>query len=187
MIYVEVDQSDVKKVLSKLKNMEQAPRHLRNAINRTATVAMKMIKQGRSQGYTIKTSRFNQDIKKVPATAEHLNATIQTKGKPPTLTKSFKTSMPKAGGKADITKSGLKRLVTATGGAAFIPTGGKAEGLMAQRRGSSRSPIKVLYGNSVPKMVEQIYQGKRGGQGDMEDVIRKRLHEEMMAEIAKIM
>jgi hypothetical protein len=95
--------------------------------------------------------------------------------------------MPKAGGKADITKSGLKRLVTATGGAAFIPTGGKAEGLMAQRRGASRSPIKVLYGNSVPKMVEQIYQGKRGGQGDMEDVIRKRLHEEMMAEIAKIM
>jgi hypothetical protein len=188
MIEVEVDQQDLKKVLNKLKDMEKAPRHLRNAINRTATVAMRMIKQGRSQGYTIKTSRFNQDLGKIQkATPEHLDATIKAKGKPPTLTKSFKTSMPKAGGKADITKSGLKRLVTATGGAAFIPSGGKAEGLMAQRRGSSRFPLRVLYGNSVPKMVEQIYQGKRGGQGDMEDVIRKRLHEEMMAEIAKIM
>lgn len=187
-IYVEVDQHDLHRVMSKLKNMEQAPRHLRNAINRTATQAMKMIKQGRSQGYTIKAGRFNQDLGKIQrATAEHLDATIKAKGKPPTLSKSFKTSMPKAGGKADITKSGLKRLVVSTGGAAFVPSGGKAAGLMAQRRGSSRFPIKVLYGNSVPKMVEQIYQGKRGGQGDMQEEIRKRLHDEMMAEIAKIM
>ena len=150
-IYIEVDQKDLHRVMSKLKDMEKAPRHLKNAINRTATVA-----------------------------------TIRAKGKPPTL-QSFKTKFPKAGGKADITKSGLKRLVTATGGAAFVPSGGKAAGLMAQRRGKERHPIKVLYGNSVPKMVEQIYKGERGGQGDMEKVIKKRLHDEIQAEIAKIM
>ena len=186
-IYIEVDQKDLHRVMSKLKDMEKAPRHLKNAINRTATVAMRMIKQGRSKGYTVKTGRFNQDLGKIQrATPDHLDATIRAKGKPPTL-QSFKTTFPKAGGKADITKSGLKRLVTATGGAAFVTSGGKAAGLMAQRRGKERHPIKVLYGNSVPKMVEQIYKGERGGQGDMEKVIKKRLHDEIQAEIAKIM
>ena len=186
-IYVEVDQADLHRVMSKLKDMEKAPRHLRNAINRTATQAMKMIKAGRSQGYTIKAGRFNSDIKVQRASAAHLDTTIKSRGKPPTLSGSFKTSYPKAGVKADITKSGLKRLVTTTGGAAFIPSGGQASGLMAQRRGKERFPIKVLYGNSVPKMVEMIWKGERGGQGDMEDKVKKRLHEEMMAEIAKIM
>jgi len=187
-IYIEVDQNDLHRVMSKLKDMEKAPRHLRNAINRTATVAMKMIKQGRGKGYTIAAGKFNEDIQPIQrATAEHLDATIRSKGKPRTLSKSFKTSYPKAGGKADITKSGLKKLVMATGGAAFIPKGGNAEGLMAQRRGKERYPIKVLYGNSVPKMIEQIYKGERGGQGDMKDKIQKRLHEEIMVEIAKIM
>lgn len=184
--YYEVDQKDLHRVMSKLKDMEKAPRHLRNAINRTATVAMKMIKAGRSQGYTIKTGRFNAQVKKFNAAPTNLTATIKASGRPPTI-KEFKTSYPKAGGKADITKSGLKKLVTDTGGAAFIPSGGKAAGLMAQRRGKERHPIKVLYGNSVPKMVEQIYKGERGGQGEMDEIIKKRLHDEIQAEIAKIM
>jgi len=186
-IYIEINQADLKKVTSKLKDLEKAPNHLKNAINRTATQAMKMIREGRSQGYTIKAGRFNKDIRIQRANAAHLDATIKASGRPPTLSKSFKTSYPKAGGKADITKSGLKRLVTATGGAAFIPPGGKAAGLMAQRRGSERHPIKVLYGNSVPKMVEKIWEGERGGQGEMEDKVRKHLHEEIQKEIARLM
>ena len=186
-IYVEVDQADLHRVMSKLKDMEKAPRHLRNAINRTATQAMKMIRSGRSKGYTINAGRFNSDIKVQRASAAHLDATIKSHGKPPTLSGSFKTSYPKAGGKADITKTGLKKLVVSTGGAAFIPSGGNAAGLMAQRKGKERFPIKVLYGNSVPKMVEMIWKGERGGQGNMEEKVKKRLHEEMMAEIAKIM
>ena len=184
-IYIEVDQKDLHRVMSKLKDMEKAPRHLRDAINRTATVAMRMIKKGRSQGYTVKTSRFNADLGKIQrATVGHLDAKIHAKGRPPTL-RNFKTS--KTGDKANITGDGLKKLVTDTGGVAFIPSGGKAEGLIAQRKGKERHPIKVLYGNSVPKMVEQIYRGKRGGQGDMEGIIKKRLHDEIQAEIAKIM
>lgn len=185
-IYIEVDQADLRLVMKKLKDMEKAPRHLRNAINRTATQAVKMIKAGRSQGYTVESGRFNQDIKVQRATASHLDATIKSQGRPPTL-QSFKTSMPKAGGKADITKSGLKKLVTSSGGAAFIPKGGSAAGLMAQRKGKERFPIRVLYGNSVPKMVEKIWEGERGGQGDMQESVSERLHKEMMEEIAKIM
>lgn len=186
-IYIEVDQDDLRRVMGKLRNMEKAASRLRNAINRTATQAMKMIRAGRSQGYTINAGRFNKDIKVQRASAAHLDATIKASGKPPTLSGSFKTSFPKAGGKADITKSGLKKLVLSTGGSAFIPSGGKAAGLMAQRRGRERFPIKVLYGNSVPKMVEKIWKGERGGQGNMEGKVRDRLHDEIMAELAKIM
>lgn len=186
-IYIEVDQADLKRVTSKLKDMEKAPRYLRNAINRTATEAVRKIKAGRGQGYTIKAGRFNQDIKTQRASAAHLDATIKASGRPPTLKNSFKTSVPKKGAKADITKTGLKSLRTDSGGAAFVPTGGQAAGLIAQRQGKERFPLRVLYGNSVPKMVEKIWKGERGGQGDLQESVRERLHQEMLAEIAKIM
>jgi len=184
--YIEVDKADLKYVMKKLQNAEKnAPRVLRNAINRTATAAMQMIKKGRSQGYTIAAGRFNSQIKVQRANASHLDATIKSSGRPHTL-KNFKTSTPKSGGKADITKSGLKKLSGSRGGAAFVPTSGRAAGLMVQRRGKSRFPLKVFSANSTPKMVEQIYKGERGGQGDMEEKIKRRLHEEIEKEIAKI-
>lgn len=184
--YIEVDKADLKFVTKKLQNAEKnAPKVLRNAINRTATAAMKMIKAGRSQGYTIAAGRFNSQIKVQRANASHLDATIKSSGKTHTL-KNFKTSYPKSGGKADITKSGLKKLKGSRGGAAFIPTSGQAAGLMVQRRGSARFPLKVFSANSTPKMVEQIYKGERGGQGDMEPKIRERLHDEIRKEIEKL-
>ena len=181
MIYVEVDKGDLSRVKRKLNDLSKAPRHLRNAINRTATQAMKMIKAGRSQGYTIGAGRFNSDVKVYRASANRLDAVIKSHGRPPTIG-SFKSSMPKSGGKADVVRTGLKPIR-----GAFIPTGGKVAGLMVQRTGKDRYPIKVIHGPSVPKMVEMIYKGKRGGQGDMEDRVRKRLHEEIQAEIAKLM
>ena len=186
-IYIEVDQADLKRVTKKLKDMEKAPRHLRNAINRTVTEAMRRIKAGRTQGYTIKSGRFNQDIKTQRATASHLDATIKASGRPPTLKNNFKTSAPKKGAKADVTKTGLKSLRTDGGGAAFILKDGRAAGLIAQRTSKARFPLRVLYGNSVPKMVEKIWEGERGGQGDLTEAIRQRLMEEISAEIAKIM
>ena len=186
-IYVQVDQDDINRIVKKLGSMEKAPMKLKNAINRTATYALSKIKKGRSQGYTMNATRFNSQIKVQRANVSHLDASIKSKGKPATLSKSFKTSYPKAGGKADVTKSGLKRLVTASGGAAFIPSGGSASGLMAQRKGSERFPIKVLYGNSVPKMVEKIWKGERGSQVNMEQDVKKRLHDEMKAELTKLM
>ena len=181
-IQIEVNKADVKRVQMHLKKLEDAPKHLRNAINRTTTQALKSIKQGRSAGYTVKAGRFNADIRVQRATAAHLDATIKSAGRPPTL-QSFKTSAPKAGVKADITKSGLKLIKGDAGkGAAFM-----MNGLPTQRRTAERHPLKVLRGNSTPIMVEKIYKGERGGQGNMEEKIRQRLHEEMMAEIKKLM
>ena len=186
-IRVEVNQEDMRALQFKLRKMSnKAPMHVKNAVNRTGTQAMKMIRAGRTKGYTVKAGRFNADITTQRANVSHLDYTITANGRPPTLSKSFRTSAPKTGGKADVTKSGLKKLVTATGGAAFVPAGGRAEGLMAQRRGKSRFPLKVFYGNSVPKMLEKIYKGERGGQGDMESKIQKILHDEIQKEIAKI-
>lgn len=195
MIYAEVDQNDLNLVLTKLHGLEKAPNHLRNAINRTATQAQKMLKDGQKAGYTLKARKFNSGIKLQRATANHLNAVIRATGKPHTI-QSFKTTYPKAGGKADVTKSGLKKLKTSAG-ASFIPKGGKASGLMVTRRSKEKTPtvngvhalknIHVLHGPSVPKMVEKIYKGERGGQGDMKDKIQERLHDEILKEIAKIM
>lgn len=185
-IQVEVDKADMRALQFKMRNMmEKTPSRLKNAINRTGTQAVKMLVSGTKGGYTYKKS-IRKDLHIQKANPSHLDYTITASGKPHTLSKSFKTSKPKSGGKADVTRSGLKRLVTATGGAAFVPSAGKAEGLMAQRKGRSRFPIKVLYGNSVPKMVEKIYHGERGGQGDMEPEIQKILHAEIKKEIAKI-
>ncbi|MCD8364773.1 MAG: hypothetical protein LUC83_02970 [Clostridiales bacterium] len=185
-IYIEVDQADIKRVQNKLKDASKASSKIKNAINRTVTQAMRQIRAGRSQGYTIKAGRFNQDIKTQRANAAHLDATIKASGRTPTLKGNFKTSTPKAGAKADITKSGLKSLRTSGGGAAFIGPGGSIEGLIAQRTTSARYPLRVLYGNSVPKMVEKIWEGERGGQGDMTEEIRAKLMEEMRKEIAKL-
>ena len=185
-MYVEVDQADIKRIQRALHNAEKAPQKLKNAINRTATQAMKMVKAGRSAGYTVKAGRFNQDIKLYRASAGRLDATIKSHGRPPTI-QNFKTSAPKSGGRADIVKSGLKTIAPKGGGKAFIGPGGKIAGLMVKRESKARDSIKVLHGPSVPKMVEKIYKGKRGGQGDMESKVRERLHKEILAEVEKLL
>lgn len=185
-IYIEVDHDDLKKLYAALdKSQTKMQSALRNAINRTATAALKDIKAGRSKGYTIKASRFNSEITKQTASTAHLDATIKAEGRVHTL-KNFKTSAPKSGGKADIVKTGLKKLESSTGGKAFMGTGGAINGLMAQRTTSARYPLKVLLSVSTPKMMEQIFTGERGGQGNMQLTVQARLHDEIMAEIKKV-
>ena len=194
-IYVEVDQNDVKKVMSKLKNLDKAASRLKNAINRTATYAKKELVVSGKTTYTIK-GRMGKDITIQRANAAHLDATVKSEGRPPTI-KNFKYSMPKAGGRAQVlTASSLKNLVTSAG-AAFVPRGGKAAGLMVSRRSKEKTPtqngvhalrnIHVLHGPSVPKMIEQIWTGKQGAKADLEAKVREKLHEEMEKEIAKLM
>ena len=185
-MYIEVDQADLAKINRAFGRAEKAPQHLKNAINRTATQAKKMLVAGRSAGYTVKAARFNQDIRLYRASAGRLDATIKSKGRPPTIQR-FKTTAPKSGGKADIVKTGLKQIAPNGGGKAFIGPGGKIAGLMVKRTSKERNSIEVLHGPSVPKMVEKIYKGERGGQGDMENKIRERLHKEMMVEMEKLL
>lgn len=183
---IQIDKADMDKVMSKLRSAKKdTPKHLRNAINRTVSQAVKRIKSGRGNSYTIKAGRFSKAITVQRATVSHLDAMIKSQDRPPTII-NFKHSMPKSGGKADITKTGLKSLRTGSGGAAFIPKGGQLSGFMVQRKGRKRYPLRMLYGPSVPKMIEKIWEGVRGGQGNLQESVHERLHEEILAEIAKM-
>lgn len=50
---------------------------------------------------------------------------------------------------------GLKQLVSSQGGKAF-----KRNGLVMQREGKDRLPVKVFHSNSVPKMVEKYIRAR---------------------------
>lgn len=186
--YIEVNKADVAYVQKKLIDAEKkVPRVLRSAINQTATLTLKKIKAGRTAGYTIAASKFNKEIQTQRANLGHLDATIKSQGRPRTA-KEFKHSKPKAGVKLDITKTGLKSLVNSAGAHAFIiGPGGKIAGLIAQRDGKAKLPIKILHSNSVPMMVGKIYEGERGGQGNMQPFIEKTLHEKVMEQVEKVL
>lgn len=185
--YIEVNKADVAYVKKKLSGAEKkVPRVLRSAINQTATLTLRKIKVGRTAGYTMSASKFNKEIQTQRANLGHLDATIKSQGRPRTV-KEFKHSKPKAGVKLDITKTGLKSLVNSAGAHAFIGPGGKISGLIAQREGKARLPVKVLHSNSVPMMVGKIYEGERGGQGNMQPFIEKTLHEKVMEQVEKVL
>lgn len=188
MIEFEVDKEDVRRLQWALRKLQKkVPMALKNAINKTAAQVNRKIRAGRSAGYTVKAGKFNAGIKTQRANVGHLDATITASGRPLTLSQSFKTSASKrAGGKADVVKEGLKSLESRVGGKAFLPKSGKAGGLMAQREGRKRFPIKVFHGNSVPVMFEKIWLGERGGQGNMEAFTGAQLAKEINAQIARL-
>ena len=82
---------------------------------------------------------------------------------------------------ADIVKGGLKEIVGGMGIKAF-----KANGLIMQRRGKERLPVKVLHSNSVPKMIEKVYEGERGVEGALREPINEALHAHISEQIAKL-
>lgn len=183
-MYVELEKASYKKLIRDLNKLPGNTRSaLRNAINRTAAKTMKDIRAGRSKGYTYKAKNFNSEIKVTRANAAHLNAIITAKGRTHTL-QNFKTTMPKSGGKTDIVRTGLKRVEHPAGSKLFAQSVG-GNTLPMQRTTAERYPLRVPRSVSTPKMVEQIYKGERGGQGDMEPKVRNHLREEIMVEIKK--
>ena len=56
-----------------------------------------------------------------------------------------------------------------------------------QRKTKDRFPLKVLRSNSVPKMLEKVYSGERGIEGELAPVIQRTLHDEIKKEIEKLM
>ena len=182
-LYYEVDKADLKRVTDAITGAgKKAPNVIRNAINRTATRVKKAIDYSTNSAYTMKRSEYKNSIKILRATPSHLDAIIKATGKPRTL-KEYKYTYPKSGVRSDITRSGLKDLALDGGGHAFMIGG---DGLIAQRRGKDRLPIRVPKSVSAPKMVEKVYKGERGVEGDMEPKTRKVLHDEIQAEIKKL-
>lgn len=182
MITYEVSQRDLRYVQRKLQGMEEkAPRVIKNAINHTAKEARKKLAVGAQRSYTVKSGGFNSRMKIQNATNSRLYAVIRAKDRPLTITR-FRTTAPKGGGRADIVKGGLKELTGPKKIKAF-----KRGGLIMQRKTKDRFPLKVLRSNSVPKMLEKVYSGERGMEGELAPVIQRTLHDEIKKEIEKLM
>lgn len=186
MIVYEVNRAELDYVEKKLGSMKsKAPQVFKNAVNKTARQARKRIAQSAQGAYTVKQVGFNNHMKIRAASTGNLTASIDADGKPLTVIR-FKNRAGKAkkGGaaaSADIVKGGLKQLISSQGGKAF-----KRDGLVMQRQGKSRFPLKVLYSNSVPKMIEKVYEGERGMAGDLRKPIQSDLRKNIEAEVKKI-
>lgn len=183
--YIEVDKDDLKYVQKKIREAPQkAKRVLRNAINQTATQTNRKLKKGRSAGYTISAGAFNSEIQIQRANLGHLDATIKSHGRPRTI-QQFKHSVEASA--ASVTKGGMKSIINSAGARVFMGTGGAVEGRIVQRETKARYPLRVIVSNSVPKMVEKIYEGERGGQGDLQPFIEKTLHDKIREQVKKIL
>ena len=194
LIKIEVNESDIKWAQKKLKGMEtKAPRVLKNAINHTAKKARKSLMEGAQRRYTVKNAGFNSRIKIYNATNTKLSASVYARDRTLTLPR-FHTTSPKSGVKSEVLKgSGLKEVVSRRGSSesngeihAFRAKGGKAAGLIVQRRTVARYPLKVLRSISVPKMLEMVYLGRGGISEALEPEIKRRFRDEVKKEIAKI-
>lgn len=157
MITYEWDHNDLAYVQRKLGDMSaKAPIALRDAINNTAVTARKKLLQEAQKRYTVKASGFNSRANIVKATVATQTAWIKVKGSTLTMGR-YHYSKPKSGVKSEIlTGSGLKTVVGPRGIKAFI-----AKGLIFQREGKSRLPIKALRSPSVPKQIEMVYDGRQ--------------------------
>ena len=194
LIKIEVNESDIKWAQKKLKGMEtKAPRVLKNAINHTAKKARKSLMEGAQRRYTVKNAGFNSRIKIYNATNTKLSASVYARDRTLTLPR-FHTTSPKSGVKSEVLKrSGLKEVVSRRGSSesngeihAFRAKGGKAAGLIVQRRTVARYPLKVLRSISVPKMLEMVYLGRGGISEALEPEIKRTFRDEVKKEIAKI-
>lgn len=183
---VEVSRKDVVKVMQELRKLETStPNNIKNAINRTATKVRRMMVQGMKGAYTLKEGFKAGTLDLFRASPGVLVATIKSEG-PTRQTKEFQYSDGGAGVSAAVRKGGGKLVKgDEEAGPAFIATGGKIAGMIAQRRGKGRTPVRVLHSNSIPKMAEMSWQGKAAGP-DLEPLARRALYEEISAEIAKL-
>lgn len=152
MIRVEVDAASLSRVQKKLGTMKsKAPVVISRALNKTAVSARQRLATRAQQAYTVKTGGFRDAMEIKKASSGNLVAEIRSQGSPLKIVK-FKSTAPKSGAKADITKSGLKQLIMGNI-KAFKATMKSGHSGIFQRRGPSRLPIKELYSNSIPKMI----------------------------------
>lgn len=161
MITFEYDGDTLAKVEKKLGSLKaDAPKALKNAINATAKQARKELAQEAQKTYVVKSGRFNKAMTIKNATTGSLEAVIKAKGAPMEL-KDFKVS-PATARTGAARPSIVKAKVLAAGGMkglqkgdikAFVSNFASGHSSVAQRRGPERLPLKVLYSNSIPKML----------------------------------
>lgn len=201
MIEVTYDRNMLAKIERKLGKMKnEAPKVLKNAINRAAKQARKELASEAQKTYTIKKGGFSKAMKLKPASAGNLEATIKARGAPIPL-KDFRIS--KAGGKvrAQVLKSGSLKPLEKGGIKAFVNNvAGKrkeqAEGTrkgkagtavkhnaVAQRLTEKRLGIEEKFSNSIPVMLgneKRVY-------GVVEPHIQENLKRNIEMQVRKVL
>lgn len=157
---------------------DKAPKVIAVALNRTARKAVRILAKQAQSKYTIKTTGFVKDMHVKTANYSNLTATIESEGETHVLTH-FKYSAPQSGAKAQVLKEGGLKALNKGGIKAFQ---GK-NGLIWQRKGEARQPVKVLHSNSVPKMIES----KKHVYGLKQDEIGSILEKNINQQIARIL
>lgn len=161
MITYEYDQNTLAKVEKKLGSLKsEAPKALKNAINQTAKQARKDLATEAQKTYVVKSGRFNKAMTIKNATQGSLEATIKATGAPMEL-KDYKVSPATARTganrpdltKAKVLKAGSMKGLQKGNIKAFVAKFSSGHASVAQRRGSARLPLKVLFSNSIPKML----------------------------------
>ncbi len=182
MVIVQVDDSlhNIEKRLGALSY--KAPKVLVKSINDTATWARREFAQEAKKTYTIKSGGFNRSMKIKKANYSSLEAIISSEGAPIEL-KQFKYSAGKKTTKAQVITSGGLKELQRNGIKAFVATFASGHTTIAQRRGSERLPIKVLFSNSIPMMLgneKRVY-------GIVEPKIQEKLDEYISKHIKKVL
>lgn len=198
MIELTYDRNMLAKIERKLGRMKsEAPKVLKNTINRTAKQARKELASEAQKTYTIKNGGFNKAMKLKAASTGNLEATIKARGAPIPL-KDFRIS--KAGGKvrAQVLKSGSLKPLEKGGIKAFINNvaqkGSKdtkkekagtvvKHKAIAQRLTEKRLGIEEKFSNSIPIMLgneKRVY-------GVVEPHIQENLKRNIEAQVRKIL
>ena len=190
MINVTVDHNDLDYVRQRLGDLEdQAPRTLKNAVNKTARETRKRLAEKAQERYTVKSAGFSNHTQIQNATLSNLNATIRVKGRTLTLPRFHVTHPKRSGVRAEVLKGGgLKTMMGSRKIKAFLATvSTNGTKMVLQRKGKSRYPLKGLHGVSVPKMLEKVYDGKSVTDPGLKAEIERMYYENVEEEIGKVL
>lgn len=192
MIKFEYDGDSLAKIEKKLGNLKsEAPKVLKNAINKTAKQARKDLASKAQEKYVVKSGRFNKAMKIKNASTGTLEAVIKATGSPMEL-KDFKVSpasvrtgndRPEVIKAKVLSSSSLKSLDRGDGVKAFVAKFKSGHVTVAERQGKKRLPIKTLYSVSIPQMIGN---GKKVYLVVKPDIM-KNLQNNIDAEISKVL
>lgn len=175
-IRVTIDDAKVKKKLGDLK--DKSPRVAAKALNKTAKDARKKLAERAREAYTVKTGGFNSSMKIKAATAGNLDAIIRSNGSPLLLTSFSYRARKGAAAAAQVVKGGGFKALDKSG----IKAWKGMNGLIWQRKGAARLPVKTLKSNSIPVMIgseKHVY-------GIVKPNIQSELNKNIEAEIRKL-
>ena len=163
---------------------EKAPDALAKAVNETAKRAKEDLATQAQQTYVVRREKKKKSIRSINATKTRPTATLVVTGRPLLLT-NFKYQKNEIGywgegAKAKVLKSSSMKELGEPGRKAFLITiksGRRKMPAIAQRIGSRRLPLHILYGPSVPQMI--------GSQTRVYGVVEEQIQEHLHAEIEK--